>query len=183
VEIVVDRHESIIYNRSSMQILTLDNEKYDLDTLPEEIDDMRFSILDNSDPINPDYHWIPLIFLESFNSPALVLKIGDHKIRMPVDWSILIGEPDVGDLEVLPLTSINDRGFRAFQFNSLTDFRPSFLDIEIVDVYQDVSWYSPKLKNGQLLTVPLSDGKQPECCYFVKDISRNCEIVNYNLSF
>ena len=183
MELVVDRHEDIIYNRSSMQILTLDNQKYDLDTLPEEIDDMRFSILDNSDPGNPDYHWIPLIFLESFNSPALVLKIGEHKIRMPVDWSILIGEPDVGDLEVLPLTSINDRGFRAFQFNSLTDFRPSFLDIEIIDVYQDVSWYSPKLKNGQLLTIPLSDGKQPQCCYFVKDISRNCEIVNYNLAF
>ena len=109
MELIVDRHEDIIYNRTSMQILTLDNVKYDLDTLPEEIDDMRFSILDNSDPSNPDYHWIPLIFLESFNSPALVLKIGEHKIRMPVDWSILIGEPDVGDLEVLPLTSINDR--------------------------------------------------------------------------
>ena len=93
MELVVDRHEDIIYNRTSMQILTLDNVKYDLDTLPEEIDDMRFSILDNSDPSNPDYHWIPLIFLESFNSPALVLKIGNHKIRMPVDWSILIGEP------------------------------------------------------------------------------------------
>jgi len=183
VELTVDRLDYVTYNRSNMQILTLDNVKYDLDTLPEEVDDMRFSILDNSDPSNPDYHWIPLIFLESFNSPALVLKIGKHKIRMPVDWSILIGEPDVGDLEVLPLTSINDRGFRAFQFNSLTDFRPSFLDIEIIDVYQDVSWYSPKLKNGQLLAVPLNDGPKPECVYFVKDISRNCEIVNYTLSF
>ncbi|NDB64538.1 MAG: hypothetical protein EB168_02555 [Euryarchaeota archaeon] len=183
MEITIDRHDYVTYNRSNMQILTLDNVKYDLDTLPEEVDDMRFNILDNSDPSNPDYHWIPLIFLESFNSPALVLKIGEHKIRMPVDWSILIGEPDVGDLEVLPLTSINDRGFKAFQFNSLTDFRPSFLPIEIVDVYQDVSWYSPKLKNGQLLAVPLNEGAKPECCYFVKDISRNCEIVNYTLSF
>ena len=183
MEIVLDRHNTVTYNKGNMQILTLDNTKYDLDTLPDEIDDMRFSILDNSDPTNPDYHWIPLIFLESFNSPALVLKIGEHTIKMPVDWQILIGEPDVGDLEVLPLTSINDRGFRAFQFNNLTDFRPSFLDIEIVDVYQDVNWYSPKLKNGQLLTVPLESGPKPKCCYFVKDISRNCEIVNYTLSF
>jgi len=30
-----------------MKILTLDNEPYDLDHLPEEIDDMRFAILDN----------------------------------------------------------------------------------------------------------------------------------------
>jgi hypothetical protein len=166
-----------------MKILTLENIAYDLDTLPEEIDDMRFAILDNSDPANPDYHYIPLIFLESFSAPALVLRIGQEQIRMPVDWQILIGEPDLGDLEVLPLTSINDRGFRAFQFNPLSSFRPSFPDIEIVDVYHEVAWYAPKLKNGQMLAVPTSDQPDPDCVYFVKDISRNCEIVNYNLAW
>jgi len=163
-----------------MRILTLDNACYDLDTLPDEVDDMRFAILDNSDPSNPDYHYIPLIFLESFNSPALVLRIGENQIRMPVDWQILIGELDIGDLEVLPLTSINDRGFKAFQFNPLTSFRPSFPDIEIIDVYHEVAWYAPKLKNGQMLAVPIQDGENPECIYFVKDVSRNCEIVDYN---
>lgn len=98
---------------------------------------------------------------------------------MPMDWQLLIGEPDLGDLEVLPLTAINDRGFKAFQFNPLSSFRPSFLDVEIIDVYQDVSWYSPKLKNGQLLSVPINDGPAPDCVYFVKDISRNCEVLDY----
>ena len=162
-----------------MRILTLDNNCYELDSLPSEIDDMRFSIFDNSNPQEPDYHYIPLIFLESFTAPALILRIGQHKIKMPVDWRVLIGEPDLGDLEVIPLTSINDRGFKAFQFNPLSSFRPSFLDIEIVDVYQEVTWYSPKLKNGQMLCVPLSDDPDPECVYFVKDISRNCEVVDY----
>jgi hypothetical protein len=166
-----------------MRILTLDNAPYDLDHLPEQVEDMRFAILDNSDPANPDYHYIPLIFLESFNAPALVLQIGINRIRMPVDWQILIGEPDVGDLEVLPLTSINDRGFRAFQFNPLSSFRPSFPNIEIVDVYQEVAWYAPKLKNGQMLCVPIDDSTTPDCVYFVKDVSRNCEIVNYNLAW
>ena len=163
-----------------MRILTLDNAPYDLDHLPEQVEDMRFAILDNSDPANPDYHYIPLIFLESFNAPALVLQIGNNRIRMPVDWQILIGEPDVGDLEILPLTSINDRGFRAFQFNPLSSFRPSFPMIEIVDVYQEVAWYAPKLKNGQMLCVPIDDSETPDCVYFVKDVSRNCEIVDYN---
>jgi hypothetical protein len=99
-----------------MRILTLDNEFYNLETLPDEIDDLRFAILDNSNPSNVDYHYIPLIFLESFNSPALVLKIGDSTIKMPIDWQILIGEQEHGDLETLPLTSINDRGFNAFEF-------------------------------------------------------------------
>ena len=166
-----------------MKILTLDNQAYDLDHLPEEVDDMRFAILDNSDPANPDYHYIPLIFLESFNTPALVLRIGNSTVRMPVDWQVLIGEPDLGDLEVLPLTSINDRGFKVFQFNPMSSFRPSFLNIEIVDVYHDVVWYAPKLRNGQMLAVPLSNDHKPECVYFVKDISRTCEVVDYNKAF
>ena len=163
-----------------MRILTLDNCAYDLNSLPEEIDDMRFAVLDNSDSDNPDYHYIPLIFLESFNAPALVLQIGRHRIKMPVDWQILIGEPDLGDLEMLPLTSINDRGFKVFEFNPLKSFMPTFLNIEIVDVYHEVTWFAPKLKNGQMLAVPLTDEPNPPCVYFVKDISRNCEIVDYN---
>jgi hypothetical protein len=162
-----------------MRILTLDNAHYDLDQLPDEVDDMRFAILDNSDPQNPDYYYIPLIFLESFNAPALVLQIGKNRIKMPIDWQILIGEPEIGDLEMLPLTSINDRGFKVFEFNPLSSFRPSFPEIEIVDVYHEVAWYAPKLKNGQMLCVPVTDGDKPECVYFVKDISRNCEIVDY----
>jgi len=110
----------------------------------------------------------------------LILRVGEDTIKMPMDWQILIGEPDLGDLEVLPLTSINDRGFKVFQFNPLSSFRPSFPEIEIVDVYHEVTWYAPKLKNGQMLAVPLTDHKNPDCVYFVKDVSRNCEIVDYN---
>ena len=39
-------------------------------------DDVRFSVLDNSDPKNPDFFFVPLIFLESFSAPAMVLEIG-----------------------------------------------------------------------------------------------------------
>jgi len=167
-----------------MKILLLDtNESYDLTNLPEEIDDMRFAILDNSTPSNVDYYYIPLIFLESFNSPALVLRIGEITIKCPIDWKILIGEPDHGDLEALPLTSINDRGFKAFQFNPMSSFRPEFMPIEIVDIYHDVIWYTPRLKNGQFLCVPLEDGPKPRCIYLVKDISRNCEIVDFSQCF
>lgn len=163
-----------------MRILTLDNTVFDLDTLPEEIDDMRFAIFDNSDPANPDHMYIPLIFLETFNSPALVLKIGNNIMKMPIDWQVLIGEEEVGDLEMLALTSINDRGFKTFEFNPLTSFSPTYMPIEIIDVYQDVTWYVPKLKNGQMLAVPVEDKDNPRCVYFVKDISRNCEVVDYN---
>jgi hypothetical protein len=163
-----------------MRILTLDNTSYEMDQIPDEIDEVRFCVLDNSDPKEPDYFFIPLIFLESFNSPALVLRIGKHTVRMPVDWQLLIGEPDFGDLEVVPLTSINDRGFNVFCFNPMKSFRPEFMPVEIVDIYQDVKWYFPKLKPGQMLAVPLTEGSEPMCAYFIKDISRQSEVVDYS---
>lgn len=149
-----------------------------MNEIPEEVDDLRFAVLDNSNPSEPDYFFIPLIFLESFNSPALVLEIGGEVIRMPVDWKILIGDKEVGDLEVLPLTSINSRGFSAFSFNPLTGGMPGFLSIDIVDVYSEVKWYFPKLKPGQMLAVPIEQGENPKCVYFVKEISRQSEVVD-----
>jgi len=164
-----------------MRILTLENRSFEMNEIPDEVEDLRFCVLDNSDPKDPDYFYIPLIFLESFNSPALVLRIGEHVIKMPVDWQILIGEPDLGDLEVVPLTSINDRGFNVFTFNPISSFRPEFHPVEIIDIYPDVKWYFPKLKAGQLLAIPLeSDVEQPLCAFFVKDIGRQNEVINYS---
>ena len=163
-----------------MRILTLENKSFEMNAIPDDVGDLRFCVLDNSDAKDPDYFFIPLIFMESFNRPALVLNIANNIIKMPVDWQILIGEPDLGDLEVLPLTSVNDRGFSAFAFNPRSSYRPEFYPIEIVDIYQDVKWYFPKLKPGQLLAVPLTKGDKPLCAYFVKDISRQSEVVDYS---
>jgi len=164
-----------------MKILLLENTPYDLENLPEEVDDVRFSILDNSTPANVDFVFNQLIFVESFNAPALVLKIGTNIIKMPIDWQILIGEQEHGDLETVPLTSLNDRGFNAFAFNPLSSYSPEFLPIEIIDIYPDVTWYTPRLRNGQFLSVPLQNKDRPLCAYFVKDISKACEVVDYGL--
>ena len=163
-----------------MQILTLDNETFYLNQLPNEIEeDLRFSVMDNSDPANPDHFFIPLIFLESFTGPAVVLKIGDHEVTMPLDWCTIIGDSDGPAMEIMPLTSLNDRGFKTFCFNPLSSFRPELLDIDIIYVYQDIKWYFPKMKPGQLLCTPLHDGPKPLCAYFVKEVSRQSELVDY----
>jgi hypothetical protein len=47
-------------------------------------------------------------------------------------------------------------------------------------VYQDVKWYFPKMKPGQLLTTPLSADPNPMCAFFVKDVSRQSELVDYS---
>ena len=162
-----------------MRILTLNNEAFDLNDLPDEVDeDTRFSVLDNSNPADPDFYFMPLIFLESFNSPAILLNVGGHEVQMPLDWSMVVADKESGlDPEVLPLTSINERGFDALVFNPIKGFKIEYEPIEIVNIFQDVRWYFPKMKNGQLLTVPMTDGVNPPCAYFVKEISRQSEII------
>ena len=165
-----------------MRMLTLENECFPLSNIPDELeDDVRFSVLDNSDPKEPDFFFIPLIFLESFSSPAIVMEINGHELMMPVDWNIAVGDSTTGnDLEVLPLTSINDRGFEAFLFNPLTSYKLDFGTLRIINFYNDVKWYFPKMKNGQLLSVPITEGKNPQCAFFVKDISRQSETIDYS---
>ena len=153
-----------------------------LNNLPDQIDeDIRFSVLDNSNSDDPDFYFIPLIFLESFSAPAIVMEIAGNEIMMPIDWHIAVGDSETNnDLEVLPLTSLNDRGFEAFLFNPIKSYKADYEEIKILNFYNDVKWYFPKMKNGQLLSVPLSEGHNPQCAYFVKDISRQSEVVNYS---
>ena len=164
-----------------MNILLVDNTTFNLNTIPDEVDDsVRFAVLDNSNPQDPDFFFVPLIFLESFNAPAVVLNINNKEVTMPLDWCMAVGCSEAGsDLEVLPLTSLNERGFEAFLFNPLTSFQPAFGSIEIVNFYNDVKWFFPKMKNGQLLSIPITDGNDPMCAFFVKDISRQSEIIDF----
>jgi hypothetical protein len=168
-----------------MNILTLDNKPFSLNNLPEQIEeDIRFSVLDNADPKNPDFFFIPLIFLESFSSPAIVMEINGKEISMPLDWHIAVGDSETGnDLEILPLTSINDRGFEAFVFNPLKSYKPDFGSLKVTNFYNDVKWHVPKTKNGQLLSVPIEDGPNPLCAFFIKDVSRQIETIDYGELF
>ena len=91
---------------------------------------------------------------------------------MPTDWHIVPGCSDSGnDLEILPLTSIGDRGFEAFLFNPLAIFKPEFEEVKVINYYNDVKWYFPKMRNGQLLSVPMQQGKDP-CAFHLSDITR-----------
>lgn len=163
-----------------MRILTVENELYELDEIPEVVDDLRFSVLDYSNPKNVDYFFIPLMFLESFYAPAAVLKVGKYTLQVPLDWSIVICDPEIGEPEVMSLMSLNDRGYTAFATNPISGFTPDYLDISIVNVYNDVKWYAPKLKFGHLLAVPLHDGPKPPCVLLVKDANKIPEVLDLN---
>lgn len=168
-----------------MRILTVENNTFLLSKMPEQItEDISFSVLDNSNPKEPDFFFMPLIFIESFSSPAIVLEIGGQEISMPLDWSMAVGDQESGsNLEIISLTSLSDRGFEAFMFNPLEGFKGDFASIKVINFYNDVKWYFPKVKNNQLITTPLTDGPNPKCVFFIKDVSRQCETIEHTLLY
>lgn len=155
-----------------MLILTNENNTYDLDKIPDVVEDIRYCVFDYSEKEHEDYYFRPLIFLESFSAPAVVLKIGEREIKMPIDWSILISDESSTEAEIVPLSSLNDRGFKTFTYNPLKHMIPELDEVEVVNVYTEVKWYFPKLKNGSMLVVPLEEGDQPKCALFVKEYKK-----------
>jgi len=119
-----------------------------------------------------DYYFLPLIFLESFYAPAICLQIGEHSIQMPMDWSIAITDEELSGIEVIPLTSLNNRGFLTATLNPLGRNMIEAEEIKITNIYQDVKWFFPKLKNGHMLVAPLESKNNPKCAFFVKEANK-----------
>jgi hypothetical protein len=160
-----------------MYILTPENRSLNIELIPDKVDDdIRYSVLDLTNTKFYDFYFLPLVYLESFNAPSVVLQIGEHYIKMPCleppnDWKILIGEPELGMLEAVSLEDINSRDFMAFTFNPISSFRPAYAPIRIVDTFPDLKWFMPTLPTNYILTVPLENGEKPRCVYFVNGVT------------
>ena len=159
-----------------MKILTVENKPYDLDTVPDEIEDIRYCVIDATRKDEVDIFFLPLIFLESFHAPSICLNIGSYSIQMPMDWSIMICDEDFSALEIIPLTSVNNRDFKAVCMKPMLSKSIKSLDISITNIFQDVKWYFPKLKHGHVLAVPVEDKENPYCLFFVKEQNKVCDL-------
>lgn len=154
-----------------------------MNDLPNQVDDLRYCVLDYSNQQDVDFFFIPLIFLDVFPRPAADLRIGPYRIQMPLDWSIVIAEKDFGLIEIIELKHLNDRDFTAFALNPVRSYMPQFHEITIENVFTDMNWYMPRLKYGHILAVPLSDGPEPVCAFFVKDTNKLPESLDITKIF
>lgn len=143
-----------------------------MNEVPNQVDDLRYCVLDYSNQADVDFYFIPMIFLDSFPRPAADLMIGSYRIQMPLDWSVVIADRNLGNMEIIELKHLNDRDFEAFVLNPISGYAPECLAIEMVNVFPDVNWYFPKLKRGHILAVPLSEKPGAPCAYFVKDTNK-----------
>jgi hypothetical protein len=166
-----------------LRILLCDNTVFEMNFLPEVIDDLRFCVLDYSSQDNIDFYFIPLVFLDVFPRPSANLRIGNYRIQMQLDWSVVIADKDFGYMEIIELKDLRDRPFEALIFNPITGFMPSFGEITHLNNFPDVTWNMPKLKYGHILVVPLESRPNPACAFFVRDIHRLPEALDITKVF
>lgn len=153
-------------------VLTEHNDCFDMTVVPEEIDDLCYCVLDYSDQDEVDFVFPPLVYLDAFSRPAADLRIGDYQIQMPLDWSVVIADKNLGNVEIIELSQLNDREFDIFGFKPVTGTMPQFLEITVENTFPDIQWHMPKLTNGHILAVPLHHGKDPLCAFFVRDTNK-----------
>jgi hypothetical protein len=124
-----------------MKILTPENRAFYMNDIPDEVDDLRYCVLDYSNQQDVDFFFIPLIFLDNFPRPAADLQLGPYRLQVPLDWSIVIVDKMSGMMEILELKNINDREFTAFGLNPINGYMPHFLDINIVSKIEIWSYF------------------------------------------
>jgi len=106
------------------------------------------------------------------------MSIGEYTLKLPLDWSIVICDPEIGEPEVVSITALNDRGLQAFVYNPLTGFMPTYEEVNITNIFTEVRWHFPKLKYGHILAVPLGTEKSPPCIFIVKDTNKIPEVLD-----
>ena len=161
-----------------MNILLPENKSFDTAKVPESGSELYYCVLDYSDTEDVDYHFLPLVFIEDFAKAAVEIKIGGHIIQVPFLWSILISDQEFGDIELLPFVEFHGRDFDAFTFNPCEGYMPQFLPIEIINIYQEVRWCVPSMKPDNLLAVPITTGKNPQCAFFAESKNKFPEEVD-----
>jgi hypothetical protein len=153
-----------------MLILTHDNKIFDLNQVGHELaESVHYGIFDISDKNNPDYYFRPLVMTETFNNVTIEFRIGKNKIMIPQEWSIVLADPDTGDVELIPADEINVREFHALVFNPIRNGMHSFLPLAPVDVFTDVSWTVPRLGFHNFLVMPIENKPNPDCILIINE--------------
>lgn len=138
-----------------MLLLTHENHTIDLDLIGKQIEKTYFGIFNAKDPSDKDYHFNPLTFIEQFETVGVLMQIGDFEMVLPASWSMIVGDPESTEVDIMPIEEMNGRSFKAFCTNPLVSSIPEFLPVKMLDVYPSVGWTLPRLNLHEFLVTPL----------------------------
>lgn len=153
-----------------MLILTNNNVAFDLNQIGNSlVENVYFATYDYSDKSCGDYFFRPLVMTETFNNVSIECQIGKYKVMLPQEWSIVLADPETGDVELIPIDEINTRDFHALVYNPIGSIMHRFEPLALVDVFTDVSWTVPRLGFHNFLIMPLTAGENPPCIFLINE--------------
>jgi len=158
-----------------MLILNNDNNILDTDKISESC---FYSVLRFKDMKNPDFYFEELKYVEEFTSHTIKIEINEKPVYVPFHWSILCS--DLEYIQTIPLYEFSGRQFQAFCMNPIDGFTPHYPTVRIVEIFQNITWSCPPMKDKDMLVVPIEENssrvdKGPLCaiiCPHKLDISR-----------
>lgn len=168
-----------------MNILTVEKNILDLTTLEDDIPETQFTVVDlGSDAKSYDGSDIifpRLVYVEDYSGPAIECDVMGQSVILPLAWNIFIGEEDISEVELIPMTALNARDFSVIITNPIDGFRHYFGTIKVKSVYTDYDWVLPKIKNGQALAIPItSNTENPVCLYITHSTSKIPNVLSAN---
>lgn len=154
-----------------MNVLTPENNAFDIDLVTEHIPDEMFCVLDLSEHGESDFYFKHILHTVSFNSISADLQIGDKVIQVPLGWQLLLGDEDTGMVEMCTIENLlNMKDPRAYVYNPIRSMYPRFEKVKVLRVFTlTTKWQIPYLQKKNLLCVPLSTGVNPQCVYFADE--------------
>lgn len=171
---------SLLYKGDTiMLVLTEENKPYSMNEVDENTD-IFFGIIDYSDPRTADYLFYPLMSTDVYRTPAIELLIGNDKVVLPMDWNIVIGDKDSGEIEVFPIKKLIDRSFSAFIMNPISGYMPEFKEIHVLNIFPDLKWNLPTLLNGYILCVPIKNVEKPKCIFISSPTVKVPDVLDIN---
>lgn len=127
----------------------------------------RATILHNiATPSPVEYMWVldlqmedfclaSLDVLEETVSPAMQLMVGGFEFILPANWNILVCDDESMQLDVIELSAVAGKEFRAFVYGSNFSI-PVTLPIYVTNYYPSWVNVGPALSKSQMLCHPIA---------------------------
>lgn len=136
-----------------MLILDENNKMVDIDQVSKNRE-VYYAVLDFSKPRSPDYFFKPIIFIDTYTSPAAMLQVGPYTTLVPFRWSVVVTYADIAEL--VAVEDIVSKDHDAFCVNPITSYMPDRLPIRYKGSL-DVSWSYPTLGKSDMLVLPVGE--------------------------
>lgn len=128
------------------------NETVILDDLCSPITSEFFWVLDLA---NLDFGLAPLSILEETTSPTITIAVGMTTIEVPANWNILILDDHAGDIDIIPVSWIGHKSFKAFSYGPEVKI-PTPVSLRLVDYKVKSTTIAPAMNKHQMLCHPIT---------------------------